>query len=988
MILCYLDRLKETVKIGISSFAMNDTSHQELTAYHAKYFAFELTRKHSANDLGKLTASLQDAQVDLNPHQVEAALFAFKSPLSKGAILADEVGLGKTIEAGIILSQKWAERNRRLLVIGPANLRKQWNQELLDKFYLPSIILEAKSFNQAIKAGQVNPFNQDSIVLCSYQFARSKEDFVKRIKWDLVIIDEAHRLRNVYKPSNKIGKSIRDSLAHAKKVLLTATPLQNSILELYGLVSVIDEYAFGDIKSYKSQYSRLVDEGNFDDLKERLAPLCKRTLRRQVLEYINYTNRIALVEEFHPYEDEKALYELVSDYLREPKLYALPASQRQLMTLILRKLLASSTFAIQSTLEGLAHKLDTLLREQQALSQEEISINFETYEELQDEWETMEEPAEMLAEEDRRQIKEEKERLQRFAQLAKNIRKNSKGERLIVALQKGFEKLSSLGANQKAIIFTESTRTQHYLNTILQQQGYKGQTVLFNGSNNDAHSREVYQAWVQKHQGTDRVTGSRAADMRQALVDHFRDRATIMIATEAAAEGINLQFCSLVVNYDLPWNPQRIEQRIGRCHRYGQRFDVVVINFLNVENAADKRVFELLDQKFKLFDGVFGASDEVLGSIESGVDFEKKIARIYQECRRPEEIQAAFDALQQELEPSIENRLDTTKQQLLENFDEEVHQKLRFNLEKGKEYLNRYEQWLWQITRYYLNDYAHFDHSEDAFRLERNPFSNETIHPGPYRILRTSDERKKSEIAVEDNTNIYRIGHPLAQRIIQACKNKQLQPREITFDCTGTPKKISVIRDLVGASGWMQVNCYTITSFETEDYLLLSGFTDQGQTLDPERCQKFFSLLAQEGKSVYAPPAIQEAFDRLHRDQRHAVQQENEGRNNAFFEEEMDKLDHWADDMKLSLEKEISDLDAEIKLRKAEAKKVLDLSRKVAEQRVVKELEKRRREKRQHLYEAQDRIDSQKDELLEETEARLHQQIEEETLFTIRWKMI
>jgi len=129
------------------------------------------------------------------------------------------------------------------------------------------------------------------------------------------------------------------------------------------------------------------------------------------------------------------------------------------------------------------------------------------------------------------------------------------------------------------------------------------------------------------------------------LVEYFRDEAVIMIATEAGAEGINLQFCSLVVNYDLPWNPQRIEQRIGRCHRYGQRHDVVVVNFLNRKNAADQRVYQLLSEKFKLFEGVFGASDEVLGNIESGVDFEKRIAQIYQQCRTEDEIQSAFDAL-------------------------------------------------------------------------------------------------------------------------------------------------------------------------------------------------------------------------------------------------------------------------------------------------------------------------------------------------------
>ena len=218
------------------------------TPYHAKYFAYELTKRSSSDSIQKLAATLLDAQLDLNPHQVEAALFAFRSPLSKGALLADEVGLGKTIEAGLVISQKWAERRRKIMVIAPANLRKQWSEELKDKFFLSSVIMETRSFNEAIKARNLNPFDNKEIVLCSYQFARSKEAYIQSVPWDLVVIDEAHRLRNVYKSSNKIGKSIKKSLEHAPKVLLTATPLQNSLLELYGLVSIIDDYAFGDIK--------------------------------------------------------------------------------------------------------------------------------------------------------------------------------------------------------------------------------------------------------------------------------------------------------------------------------------------------------------------------------------------------------------------------------------------------------------------------------------------------------------------------------------------------------------------------------------------------------------------------------------------------------------------------------------------------------------------------------------------------------------------
>jgi adenine-specific DNA-methyltransferase len=145
-----------------------------LTDSHAKYFAHELTKRCASDSLEKLAGAVAGAQVDLNPHQVDAALLAFRSPLSMGALLADEVGLGKTIEAGLVLSQKWAERKRQILVIVPSNLRKQWHQELTEKFFLPCRILETKSYNAAVKQGRFRPFEGEDIVICSYQFARNK----------------------------------------------------------------------------------------------------------------------------------------------------------------------------------------------------------------------------------------------------------------------------------------------------------------------------------------------------------------------------------------------------------------------------------------------------------------------------------------------------------------------------------------------------------------------------------------------------------------------------------------------------------------------------------------------------------------------------------------------------------------------------------------------------------------------------------------------
>lgn len=969
-----------------------------LTSYHAKYFAHELTKRYSSNSLEKFTASLSDAQVDLNPHQVEAALFAFQSPLSKGAVLADEVGLGKTIEAGIVISQKWAERKRKVLIISPANLRKQWNQEISDKFFLPSVILETKTFNEETKKSNFNPFVQsDKIVICSYQFARAKDAYIKSIAWDLVVIDEAHRLRNVYKTSNKIAKAIKEALIHAPKILLTATPLQNSLLELYGLVSIIDEYTFGDLKSFKTQFARLTNEDDFDELKKRLKPVCIRTLRSQVLEYINYTNRTCIVQEFTPSEDEQKLYKLVSDYLQRPNLYALPAGQRTLMTLILRKLLASSTYAISGTLQGLADKLEATIKKQESpqISIEEIlTANYETYEEQQDEWVDDEEGQEGTEVKEQptytpdkiEEIKQEIKALNDFKTLAKSITINGKGEALFTALSKGFEKLQELKANKKALIFTESTRTQEYLKNILEARGYKGEIMLFNGSNNDPVSNEIYQAWLKKHQGTDRITGSKTADKRAALVDHFRDKATIMIATEAAAEGINLQFCSLIVNYDLPWNPQRIEQRIGRCHRYGQKFDVVVVNFLNNSNAADQRVYQLLDQKFRLFDGVFGASDEVLGTIESGIDFEKRIVNIYQTCRTTEAIQLAFDFLQKEMESGIEEQIDITRKKLLENFDEEVHEKLRINLKESREYLSKFENWLWQLTKYYLEPFATFNDKGNSFLLNKNPFEGEHINPGPYRVgkkhIGEIHETDKAEI----EANLYRVGHPLAQKIIAKCKDTKLPVQELVFNLSGNTHKISILEQLKGKRGYLQARELSISSFETEDHIVFVAMDDDGNGLNPDQCQRLFSLAATISPQLpMLPYEVQNQFKESIHSQLLTILDEHGKHNNKFFDEEVDKLEKWSEDVRNSIKFEIKELDKEIKTRKTEARKLLNLELKVKEQRTIKELEKKLAEKRFNQYQNEDDIEKRKDTLLDEIEKRLKQNTTEKELFTVRF---
>ena len=891
---------------------------QSITSYQAKYFAHSLTRRLPANDGAKFTATLQDARVDLTPHQIDAALFAFKSPLSKGAILADEVGLGKTIEAGIILSQNWAEHKRKLIVICPANLRMQWCEELHSKFYLPTILLEGKSFNAIINEGNFNPFNQEKIVICSYQFAKAKAAYLRQTEWDLVVIDEAHRLRNVYRPTNKISNIIKDALESRKKILMTATPLQNSILEMFGLVSIIDGYLFGDLKSFKERYSHNLDDAAYLELRNRLKPVCKRTLRRQVLEYIRYTKRIAILEEFYPTVDEQALYELVSDYLQRPTLYALPNSQRQLMTMILRKLLASSTYAIYGTFCTLIDRLKLVLQKNNAdFPTESFSQDYESIDEERDEWiDDDEEFSEMCSEPlspyQLDGIQKEIDELEAFRDLAKKIKKNSKAEHLFQALDKGFEQLAKLGAGRKALIFTESRRTQEFLYELLEERGYKGEVVLFNGSNSDKLSTAIYNKWKEKYAGTDKVTGSATADKRQALVDYFREEATIMIATEAAAEGINLQFCSLIVNYDMPWNPQRIEQRIGRCHRYGQQFDVVVINFLNKANEADVRVYELLDQKFQLFNGIFGTSDEVLGSIGNGVDFEKRIAEIYNSCRTKEEITKAFDNLQSELQTKISDKMIAARSTLLENFDTDVADKLRVNLANTISNLSTFERQMWLLFKYALSNEAVFDEEKKMFSIPQNhPFS------GIYYLSKNENGKRVS--SNDGKGLLLRVSHPLTQQIIGNVINNTSLNHEVVIDYTGSADKVAFIEEnLIGKSGWMHVEKVSIDSFEAEDHLLISCFTEDCDIVPTDIAERLLWLNASEGKDIIKIPSfVISQYNKSINEQRGSIIEESSLRNQTFFDDEMDKLDTWADDMKLSLEREIKDLDAEIKLKKA-----------------------------------------------------------------------
>ena len=762
--------------------------------------ANKLLQKKQISDPEKLNESIRSANIDLNPHQVDAAIFAFKSPLSRGAILADEVGLGKTIEAGLIINQLWAEGRRKMLILVPASLRTQWQDEVRQHFDLESTVIDGPTFNKLVRSKQkTNPLKEDGIYISSHNFAYGRDVVCKEVPWDLIVIDEAHRLRNVYRKGNKTAKRIREALKGRPKILLTATPIQNNLMELYGLVSFLDEKYLGTDYSFKTIYSNPVArQKNYTplkDLQRRLmgtydegtdqfqGGVLTRTLRQQVQSQglVHFTKRFCVTEDFDPNNDEVELYDSVSEYLSRPYLASTRATQRNMMELVYRKILASSSFAIAGTLARVSNFLSKRLQQEYIFPHEEIlkivseeqqkfekayrkkasGIEIEKHKPEESEmlpgFEDLELDPEKYQEEiqdaddlgedeqfdDEAKKYEKKEAHHEFTLeeviaelrdvlgyyfLASSIQKNQKSQALLKILKKIWKHADKMKWPKKAVIFTESRRTQDHLEKLLESQEYN--LILFNGTNASKKAKETLEEWKSKFP-EDAAKGNRSINIRKALIWKFKTMDSgILITTESGAEGINLQFSNIVVNYDLPWNPQRVEQRIGRCHRYGQKLDVLVVNFLNRQNYADQRVYELLKEKIQLFGNLFEFSDKILGTeakaddgyyvreialagLGAGLDFERRVLDIYRKCRTKKQIEEESKQLQLELADIIEEKMDDAQKKVIQHFDEDVHRKLKIRKKHLQKALSRYDK---ELKRFVQNAFQELNIEENSFQ--------------------------------------------------------------------------------------------------------------------------------------------------------------------------------------------------------------------------------------------------------------------------------
>ena len=633
---------------------------------------------------------LLNTNIEVNPHQINAFCAAVQALKTGGIVLADEVGLGKTIEAGLTLKYVLNSGAKRVLIVLPATLRKQWEVELEEKFNIQATILDRYTVESNLSFWKSSLEKRDKIriIITSYDYSSKLMQRLPNIKWDFIIIDEAHNLRNVF-PGTKRAKRLYEFTKGIPKILLTATPLQNSLSDLHGLISYIDPRILGSEKVFNKKF---IEGQDYAELKRELVPVLYRTLRRDVRKYIDFKNRECRTIDFALSPDEVELYMMVNSFLKKEVLRSIPTTNKGLIIMVIRKLLASSSYALIETFEILKNRLQRLYEGTSSLNAQE---GFDLF------WDFVEDEIDESAFDEiddenilfqKHQIQVEMSEIDAIINMASRIKNNAKIKALKTAIHTAFEYQEKQSIPKKIVVFTESKRTQQYIAEELSKDGFdEDDVLLFNGDFNDVRTKEIYRAWQVKNFG--KRNYGRSVEYKHAIVDYFKEQSKILIVTDAGSEGLNLQFCNIVINYDLPWNPQKIEQRIGRCHRYGQKNNVVAINLLNTTNEADRRIYEILSKKFELFDGVFGASDIALGTLESGSSFEKTILDIYQKCGTKTEFKKAFDRLDKRIDAKRNKKVLQLQSILMTASDIDKNVSLEKTNNDIKQYLKQVDFW-------------------------------------------------------------------------------------------------------------------------------------------------------------------------------------------------------------------------------------------------------------------------------------------------------
>jgi len=668
--------------------------------------------------------SLSNSRTRILAHQVESTHRIVNS-LNKRFLIADEVGLGKTIEAGLVIKELvYRYGYSRILIVCPASLLLQWQNEMESKFNEHFDIMDRKTMARAARDGE-NPWKSVDKVICSLDFIknRSFSADLKRTQWDAVIFDEAHRLRRDSKHATQAYAAGELICRRAKSLLLlSATPFRGNIEELYYLVSLVDRNLLGPFNSFYMNYCH---EGS--DLSALRRKISEVVIRRTKKEVGGFTLRHARTVRFELYPDERLLYDETTAYVAEEFNRAMRCENRAVgfVMTVFQKLLDSSSHALGVALANRRERLQGMVdRAESALISKTLDIDEADYADDDSFDSVIGETSEKTVSE----LREEIATLDRLVSLAGRIEKNKKAEKLL-SLIKDLKKKG----HGKFLIFTQFRTTQDFLCETMSSFSVE----IFNGS-------------------MDRMEKEKA-------LESFKDKSEILIATEAGGEGRNMQFCNILINYDLPWSPLKIEQRIGRVHRFGQKEDVFIYNFSTRDTVAE-RVLEVLGRKLRLFEESIGTPDVLLGEMED----ELKLNRLFMEM-------ASGSKSTRLVEDEIEERIESARKSFEKLSDLTVANQMDFNYDEYYRITLKERQFSNKRIERFVRLFQEAD--RDGFSLigrkDRRtgffPVRKAGGDPGQEFPFGTFDSREALE---NERLEFLAFGHPAVDSIVERCRSE------------------------------------------------------------------------------------------------------------------------------------------------------------------------------------------------------------------------
>lgn len=927
------------------------------------------------DDRERYAASQRQARIDPNPHQIDAVIFALRRLQEGGCILADEVGLGKTIEAGLVIAQCRAEGAQRVLLIVPKSLIGQWQNELFQLFGIQT---------REDPAGFLAP----GVYLVGREFAgseRGSAPLSAAPPFDLVVIDEAHEIfAGLHKRYDRDGTydensdearmahRVRGFLRTSPVLLLTATPIQNSLVELWGLVQYVEPTGtlLGDISTFRkvfcSEDDRTLVPGQEHELQRRLSRVLQRTLRRQAQEFLDrpFTQRRCRLYEYAMSVDERALYNDVTEYLLEPSLFAFSGRQRRLLLIGFHRRMASSIPALAASLENVAARLRRLAGGRESDDDAGAMLrDLEDDEELAQPVEAEPTPpvdrAGVLAE-----LARVEDLLARASSLPSDTKARSFLEAIRLVLDRGRDGTGS--GSGKAVVFTESITTQEYLRKLLLEDGLQDEEItLFRGVNDHSRASQALARW-QAEEGAHLAPGSkpsREVAVRLALVHEFRTRSKVLVSTEAGAKGLNLQFCETVINYDLPWNPQRIEQRIGRCHRYSQTRDVTVVAFINRENEGQQLTFEILSQKLDLFGKVLDASDTVLHEPRTNapeitvsalaVELQNDLQDIYSRSRTVDEVTREIAALRDKIEgrrEAYEREYRRTSQIIESRFDEEVRKVFRNLRQELPAALAQFDRDVADLVEGYLTD-SGIEHrrSGDGHCAVFEILSEDGLPAGlgEGRKLAVGDARGLGD------AEALNLLHPLVRAAIADARAWEGRPVVLRL----SPDALPELAALAGKTGVLGVVLADYGGFEPVQRLVAAAVVD-GAPIEPDLAARLSRLPAADGppfEVAVDPPWLADALDE-------AVfvdQQEIEKSEQEHFEQALGQLERYVEDKVLLCRQELAGVTGKLRAARERRDQMVGASDR---QRVEAEID-RLASRQEELEERIKALDSREDEV-------------------------